>query len=120
MVSNSPEDSPLMKHYTDHLRREMEEGEGQQLTTPKSYQLKFRMKLIPCDMKWASSMSGELNNSASYFSPFANVNQNTKTTMDGSIGGPNDTWQEWVYEKRIATAKKVEALKANFGIPQKR
>ena len=49
-------------------------------------------------MKWASSMSGELNNCAFYFSPFANVNQNDKMTMYGSIGaGPKDTWQEWKY-----------------------
>lgn len=95
----------------------MEEIEGQQLTTPQGYQITFRMKLIPCDMKWASSMSGELNNCASYFSPFANVNQNTETTMDGSIGGPNDKCQEWEYEKRIATAKKVEALKAKLRDP---
>ena len=57
-------------------------------------------------------MSGKLNNCAFYFSPFANVNQDDKITMDGSIGGPKDTWQEWKYEKRIATAKKVEKLKA--------
>lgn len=85
MGSNSPENSPLMKHYTDHLRREMEEVEGQQLTTPQGYQITFRMKLIPCDMKWASSMSGELNNCASYFSPFANVNQNTKQQWMGQL-----------------------------------
>lgn len=117
MGSNSPENSPLMKHYTDHLRREMEEVEGQQLTTPQGYQIAFRMKLIPCDMKRASSMSGELNNCASYFSPFTNVNQNTETTMDGSIGGPNDKCQEWEYEKRIATAKNVEALRAKLRDP---
>lgn len=62
-------------------------------------------------------MSGELNKCASYFSLFANVNQNTKTTMDGSTGGPNDTLQEWEYEKRIATVKKVEALKAKLRDP---
>ena len=48
--------------------------------------------------------------------------------MDGSIGGPNETWQEWEYEKRIATAKKVDELKtlchdyfkANCDLRQKR
>ena len=94
MGANSPEDSPLMMHYTAHLRREMEEVEGKQLTTPQGCHITFRMKLIPCDMKWASHVSGELNNCTNYFSPFANVNQANKTTMDGSIGGPNDTWQE--------------------------
>lgn len=68
-------------------------------------------------MKWASHVSGELNSCANYFSPFANVNQANKTTMDGSIGGPNDTWQEWKYDKRIATAKKVEAMKAKLKDP---
>ena len=117
MGSNPPEDTPLMKHYTVQLKQEMEEVEGKQLTTPKGHRVTFKMKLIPCDMKWASSMSGELNNCAQYFSPFANVNQANKTTMDGSIGGPSDTWQEWKYEKRIETAKKVEALKAKLMDP---
>ena len=76
----------------------MAESKGKQLTTPQGHQITFRMKLVPYDMKWASSMSGELNNCAFYFSPFANVNQNDKMTMDGSIGaGPKDTWQEWKY-----------------------
>lgn len=96
----------------------MAEIEGKQLTTPQGYQSTFRMKLIPGDMKWASSMSCELNNCAFYFSPFANVNQNDKMALDGSIGaGPKDTWQEWKYEKRIATAKKVEKLKAKLKDP---
>ena len=117
MGANSPEDSSLMKHYKNHLRREMEEVEGQQKTTPQGYQITFRIKLIPCDVKWASSMSDELNNCANYFSPFTNANQNTRTTMDGSIGGLNDTWQEWEYGKGIATAKKVEAMKAKLRDP---
>lgn len=69
-------------------------------------------------MKWASSMSRKLNNCTFYFSPVANVNQDDKITIEGSIGGPKDTWQEWKYEKRIGTAKKVEKLKANFRILQ--
>ena len=120
MGLNFPEDSPLMKRYADHLKREMEEVKGQQLTTPQGYQITFRINLIPSDMTWASSMIGELNNCASYFSPFANATQDTKTTMDGSIGGPNDTWQEWEYEERIARAKNMKHLKRNSGIPQER
>jgi len=41
-------------------------------------QLTTEMELIPSDMKWASSLSGELNNAATYFSPFANVSQGNK------------------------------------------
>ena len=67
----------------------MEEVKGKQLTAPQGRQITFRMMLVPCDMKWASHVSGELNNCVNYFS-FANINQANKTTMDGSIGGPND------------------------------
>ena len=47
MGANSPEVSPLTMHYTAHLRREMEEVDGKQLTTPQGHQITFRMMLIP-------------------------------------------------------------------------
>ncbi|CAH3188350.1 unnamed protein product, partial [Porites evermanni] len=58
----------------------MEEVEGKQLTTERGKQ-------------WMSSHSGELNNCATYFSPFANVNQTSKRTIGGTIGGLEATWQ---------------------------
>ena len=85
--ANCEEDHPLMKAYTQQLTKEMEEVENKALTTEKGYQVRFAIKLIPSDMKWASSFSGELNNAATYFSPFANVSQSNKHTMFGSIGG---------------------------------
>lgn len=65
--ANCEEDHPLMKTYTQRLTTEMEEVENQLLTTEKGYQVKFVFKLIPSDMKWASSFSGELNNAATYY-----------------------------------------------------
>ncbi|PFX18043.1 hypothetical protein AWC38_SpisGene17603 [Stylophora pistillata] len=76
--ANCQEDHPLMKAYTQQLTKEMEEVENKLLTTEKGYQVRFTIKLIPSDMKWASSFSGELNNAATYFSPFANVSQSNK------------------------------------------
>lgn len=64
--ANCEEDHPLMKAYTQQLTKEMEEVENKWLTTEKAYQVRFAMKLIPSDMKWASSFSGELNNAATY------------------------------------------------------
>ena len=43
-------------------------------------------------MKWISYQSRELNNCATYFSPFANVNQTHKGAIGGFIGGPKATW----------------------------
>ena len=78
MGENCAEDTKLMKKYTEHL---MEEMEGKKLTTAKAHQVEISFELIPADMKWATCMSGKLNNCGVYFSPFANVNQTDKTTI---------------------------------------
>ena len=91
------EDHALMKSYTNHLREEMEEVEGKQLTTERGKQVVFKFELIPSDMKWMSSHSRELNNCATYFSPFANVNQTSKRTIGGTNGDLEATWQPWDY-----------------------
>lgn len=117
MGANCAEDTQLMKKYSEHLMREMEEIEGKKLTTAQGNQVEFRFELIPADMKWVSCMSGELNNCAVYFSPFANVNQTDKTTIGGSIGGSGATWQPWDYQKRLETAKKVQLWKSKLRDP---
>ena len=75
----------------------MEEVEGKQLTTERGKQVVFKFELIPSDMKWMSSHSRELNNCATYFSPFANVNQTSKRTIGGTNGDLEATWQPWDY-----------------------
>ena len=95
--ANCEEDHPLMKSYTNHLREEMEEVEGKQLTTERGKQVVFKFELIPSDMKWMSSHSRELNNCATYFSPFANVNRTSKRTIGGTNGDLEATWQPWDY-----------------------
>ena len=115
--ANCEEDHPLMKSYTSHLREEMEQMEGKSLTTQQGNQVVFKFVLIPADMKWMSSHSGELNNCATYFSSFANVNQANKATIGGTIGGPGATWQPWEYKKRLEVAEKVENLKKRLKEP---
>lgn len=99
-------DHPLIKAYTQQLTKEMEEVENKLLTTEKGYQARFAIKLIPSDMKWAS-FSEELNNNATYFSPFANVSQSNKHTNVWSLRGSDWTRQPWNYEKRLEVARKV-------------
>ena len=88
------------------LAEEMDGMEGEMFTTEKGNNIMFKFELIPADMKWVSSMCGELNNAALYFSPFANVNQKNKGTIDGSIGGHKATWQPWEYKNRLKTVRK--------------
>ena len=102
-----------MKQYTKHLVEEMKVIEGATLTTDQGHIVAFRFQLIPADIKWLSTMSGELNNCAIYLSPFANVNQSDKITIGGSIDGPEATWQAWDYSKRIQVAE-VSKFKARL------
>ena len=77
--ANCEEDHPLMKAYTQQLTKKIEEVENKWLTTEKGYQVRFAIKLIPSDMKWASSFSGELNNAATYFSHLQMSHKATST-----------------------------------------
>ncbi|CAB4034572.1 Hypothetical predicted protein, partial [Paramuricea clavata] len=110
--ANCEEDHPLLKKYTEHLTKEMEEIEGKCWKTERGYEVTFKLKLILADQKWVASMSGELNNAATYFSSFANVNQDNKGTMGSSIGEHSSaTWKPWNYDDRMETVKKVEKFK---------
>ena len=55
---------------------------------------------------------GELFNAAFYFSPFGNVNDDTKSIVNGTLGkGGQITWRPWPYDKRLQMAEKVSNLK---------
>lgn len=72
------------------------------------FNVKFSFELLPSDMKWLAFMGGELSNAAYYFSSFGNVCEETKATVNGSLGkGYQNTWQPWSYEKRLEVAAKV-------------
>lgn len=111
------EDCEILKKYTDHLRQEIEDMEGKKLTTPKGKDIVFRFQLIPSDMKWISTMSGELNNAATYFSPFANVTNSNKNTLNGSIGSQDSTLQPWDYSRRLTVADKVKKYNKTLSNP---
>ena len=114
--ANCEEDHPLMIAYTSHLKEEMEQMEREEYTSNDGeLTIKFKFDFFPADMKWASKMSGEQNNNVTYFSPFANVNQDNKSTIGGSIGENTHsvkvTWNPWTYKERIKVAYLVKELK---------
>ena len=115
--ANCAEDSEIMIKYTEHLREEMKEIENVSLTTKNAHKVTFKFSLLPSDMKWMSKMAGELNNAATFFSTFANVTKDNKSTIDGSIGGKGATWQEWKYSERVKVAKKVDDFKSKLKDP---
>ena len=108
-----------MKSYSNHLREEMEQIEEKTLTTKIGEQVVFKFELIPSDMKWMSSHLRELNNCATYFPPFANVNQTHKGAMVLLValkphGNHSSTPRDWPWQIKWKTQRKdLKIPKAN-------
>ena len=109
--ANCSESHLCMERYAKKLVHDMD------IIANKDYQInglnvKFSFELLPSDMKWLASMGGELSNAAYYFSSFGNVCEETKATVNGSLGkGDHNTWQPWSYQKRLEVAAKVAERK---------
>ena len=109
--ANCEEDNPQMKYYSNHLREEMEQIEENTLTTEIGGQVVFKFELIPSDMKWMSSHLPELNNCATYFPPFANVNQTHKGAMVLLValkqhGNHGSTPRDWPLQRKWKSQRK--------------
>ncbi|CAB4009080.1 Hypothetical predicted protein, partial [Paramuricea clavata] len=75
-------------------------------------QVKFAIGELPNDMKMLAFLGGELSNSATYFSTFADVSKNDICNFEGTFGSrASDTWKRWEYSKRVKDAKAVEKFK---------
>ena len=66
---------------------------------------------LPNDMKMLAFLPGELTNSATYFSTFADVDKES-LTKSGTFGcNASDTWKPWKYADRIKVVKAVDQFK---------
>lgn len=115
--ANCSESHLSMQRYARKLVSDVGDIEGKTFYLPVSEaSAKFTFELIPSDMKWASTFSGELANSAFYFSPFGNVNNDNKSILNASLGQSEQClWKPWVYEERLQVATKVEAKRKELG-----
>ena len=74
--------------------------------------VEFRIAELPNDMKMIAFLSGELGNSATFFSSFANVCNDNAGEINGTFGEKaNNTWHSWEYSVRLSVVKKVDVLK---------
>ncbi len=74
--------------------------------------VKFAVGELPNDMKMLAFLGGELSNSATYFSTFADVSKNDISNFKGTFGSmPSDIWKRWKFTKRVKDAKAVEKFK---------
>lgn len=66
-------------------------------------------------MKMLFFLAGELSNSATYFSTFADVSTATMNELDGTFGSNGkETWKPWKYESRVTIANQVDKLKKSL------
>ncbi|XP_031550490.1 uncharacterized protein LOC116287922 [Actinia tenebrosa] len=79
-------------------------------------QIKFLFSEFPNDMKMLCFLTGELSNSATYFSSFADVSTESlksKTALTGTFGPEtSNQWKPWKYDHRVKVAAAVEKLKS--------
>ena len=77
--------------------------------------VKFSFTELPNDMKMLAFLSGELSNSAKYFSSFANVSSDDAKNTQATFGrGIENTWKPWMYSDRLKVVNEVEKLKAKL------
>ncbi|CAB4003604.1 Hypothetical predicted protein [Paramuricea clavata] len=80
--------------------------------------VKFSFTELPNDMKMLAFLSGELSNSAKYFSSFANVSSDDAKNTQATFGrGIENTWKPWMYSDRLKVVNEVEKLKAKLKQP---
>lgn len=67
------------------------------------------------DMSWQSWAANELNQAATYPSPYANVHKGNMATMGGTIGSKEgDTWRAYSMELRTSHIEKVNQFLASL------
>ena len=72
----------------------------------------FQFELLPNDMKYLAFLGGELSISASYFSPFADINKKDIANTQENFGSkPQDKWHPWKYSQRLRVAAAVKEKK---------
>ena len=81
--ANVKESGTVVKRYYDKLMGDVKVLEGEVFKVEvdeEEHLVEFKLKLLPNDMKMLATLAGELTNSATYFTSFANVN--VKGAMD--------------------------------------
>ena len=109
--ANCKEDHPAVRQFTKQLASQIEEIEKKTYTVS-GVQVTFSFELVPSDMKFLCFINGELNNSAYYFSSFANVSKADCITLNCKFGTtPDCNWKPWPYQQRLNMAKQVSRFK---------
>ena len=104
---NCKEDDSAFLDVLRNLSAEMKSLEKQTFLI-NGHNIKFDFGILSSDQKFIASINGELSNSSTYPSSFADVSTSTMLNLNGAIG---KEWNEWQYPKRIVDATAVAKFK---------
>ena len=76
-----------------------------------SIDVKFVFAELPNDIKMLAFLAGQLINSATYFSTFADVDKVSFTRIGTFGSNASDNWKPWKYADRIKVVKTVDKFK---------
>ena len=117
--ANCSESHPYMFKFAQKLVLDVHVAyiEKQMYVLPDSKtKARFTVELIPSDMKWAATFSGELSNAAHFFSPFGNVTESNKCTVNGCLGPAETcTWKTMVVSGSVRGGCKSHCKKRGIG-----
>ena len=111
---NVEENSLVVKRYINSVCKQIVDLENT-LFEINGLHVRFHFEELPNDMKMLAMLGGELSNSATYFSSFANVNTKVCTDLKGTLGsGPLCKWKPWDYGNRTKVVQAVNSFKASL------
>ena len=79
----------------------------------KGKKVSFSLELISCDQSFLAAIGGELPNSSTFPSSYANVSQTEVDVMDGSVGeSESNRWHPWSFSKRESDVAYINDFKS--------
>ena len=112
--ANCDKTSSVVKKYIQAVCKQIVDLEGKVVEIC-GLHCTFHFEEIPNDMKMLAMLGGELLNSATFFSTFANVSKNDSCDLKGSFGNDQSCkWKPWSYGHRVEVAKEVKDFKASL------
>lgn len=111
---NVEETSPIVKRYINSVYKQLVDLEGR-IFEINGLHVSFHFEELPNDMKMLAMLGGELSNSATFFSTFANVSTNDCTDLRDTFGSsPSCQWKPWQYVNRLMVVKAVDSLRPHW------
>ncbi|PFX15417.1 hypothetical protein AWC38_SpisGene20362 [Stylophora pistillata] len=97
--ANIEESSIIAKRYVQSVCKQIADLEGKVFEI-NGLHVNFQFEELPNDMKMLAMLGGELSNSSTYFSTFANVSTKDCADLRRTFGSePQYKWKPWVLKK---------------------